>query len=230
VEHGALDSCFGETTLPIKDPHRLQLALVETGGDQQFLPWENGPVPQDLEILMKIENRISLVEEILNARKLEMGNDYPGYKNHVYRMIHFCFALHDFKREEREKIIIAGCFHDLGIWIQNTFDYLLPSIALAKEYVTHNGLDHWFAEIELMIDMHHKLTPYRDERYPLVEVFRKGDLVDFSLGIVKCGLPKSFIKGVKERFPNAGFHKRLVQLELGWVSKHPSNPLPILKW
>jgi hypothetical protein len=81
-----------------------------------------------------------------------------------------------------------------------------------------------------MIDMHHKLLPYRDERYPLVEVFRKGNLVDFSLGIVKCGLPKSFIQRVKERFPNAGFHKRLVQLELGWVSKHPSNPLPILKW
>ena len=179
---------------------------------------------------MEIENRISLVEEILNARKLEMGNDYPGYKNHVYRMIHFCFALHDCKSEEREKIIIAGCFHDLGIWPDNTIDYLLPSIALANKYLTQNGLDHWFAEIELMIDMHHKLTPYRDERYPLVEVFRKGDLVDFSLGIVKCGLPKSFIKGVKERFPNAGFHKRLVQLKLGWVSKHPSNPLPILKW
>ena len=179
---------------------------------------------------MEIENCISLVEEILDKRKLEMGNDYPGYKNHVYRMIHFCFALHDCKSEEREKIIIAGCFHDLGIWPANTIDYLPPSIALAKEYLTQNGLDHWFAEIELMIDMHHKLRSYRDDRYPLVEMFRKGDLVDFSLGIIKCGLPKSFIKRVKEEFPNAGFHKRLVQLELGWVSKHPSNPLPILKW
>jgi hypothetical protein len=37
---------------------------------------------------LEIESRISLVEEILDARKLEMGIDYPGYKNHVYRMIH----------------------------------------------------------------------------------------------------------------------------------------------
>jgi hypothetical protein len=50
-------------------------------------------------------------------------------------MIHFCFALHDCKSEEREKIIIAGCFHDLGIWPDNTFDFPLPSIALAKEYL-----------------------------------------------------------------------------------------------
>jgi hypothetical protein len=179
---------------------------------------------------MEIETNIPLVEEILDIRKLELGNDYAGYKNHAYRMIHFCLALYDCEREEREKIIIAGCFHDLGIWINNTFDYLPPSIALAKGYLTQNGLDHWFAEIELMIDMHHKLRSYRDDRYPLVEVFRKGDLVDFSLGIVKCGLPSSLIKRVKERFPNAGFHKRLVQLELEWVSKHPLNPLPVLKW
>jgi hypothetical protein len=38
-----------------------------------------------------------------------------------------------------------------------------------------------------MIDQHHKLGPYRDD--PLVETLRKGDLVDFSLGILKCGLP-----------------------------------------
>jgi hypothetical protein len=60
---------------------------------------------------MEIENHISLVEEILNTRKVEMGSDYAGYKNHVYRMIHFCFALHDCKSEEREKIIIADQQH-----------------------------------------------------------------------------------------------------------------------
>ena len=31
-------------------------------------------------------------------------------------------------------------------------------------------------------------------------------------------------------FPNAGFHKRLVQLELGWLTRHPLNPLPVFKW
>ena len=179
---------------------------------------------------MAIEERISLLEEILDQWKNDIGNDYTGYKNHVYRMINFCFALHDCNNEEREKIIIAGCFHDLGIWTSNTFDYLPPSVALAKAYLKQNNLEQWIPEIELMIDEHHKLRKYQDERYPLVEVFRQGDLVDFSLGIVKCGLPKSYIKSVKSRFPDAGFHKRLVQLEVGWFSRHPLNPLPVLKW
>ncbi len=65
---------------------------------------------------MAIEERIPLLEEIVDTWKNELGNDYPGYKNHVYRMIHFCFALHSCNDEERKKIIIAGGFHDLGIW------------------------------------------------------------------------------------------------------------------
>jgi glyoxalase family protein len=44
VQHGATESRFGETTLPFKDPHGLQLVLVETGDDRKFEPWENSPV------------------------------------------------------------------------------------------------------------------------------------------------------------------------------------------
>lgn len=177
---------------------------------------------------MAIENRIPLLEDILDEWKESIGDDFSGYKNHVYRMINFCFAQQDFKTEEREKIIIAGCFHDIGIWTGDTFDYLPPSIIRAKEYLTQNNLDAWIPEIELMIDTHHKLRPYRDNR--LVEVFRKGDLVDFSLGLVKCGLPKTYIKDVKNQFPNAGFHKFLVKLASGWICRHPLNPIPVLKW
>ena len=45
VEHGSPESRFGETTLPFQDPHGLQLALVETGDERQFVPWEESPVP-----------------------------------------------------------------------------------------------------------------------------------------------------------------------------------------
>ena len=179
---------------------------------------------------MAIEEHIALLDEILGKWKDEIGKDYVGYKNHVYRMVNFCFALHDCTPDERQKVIIAGCFHDLGIWTSKTFDYLPPSIVLAQAYLGQNNLEAWRAEIALMIDMHHKLRRYADARYPLVEVFRQGDLVDFSLGFVKCGLPGEFVKAVKKQFPNAGFHKRLVQLEVGWLPGHLLNPLPILKW
>jgi hypothetical protein len=177
-----------------------------------------------------IEEHLPLLEEILDNWKKELGNDYLGYKNHLYRMINFCFALRPCYPEARQKIIIAACFHDLGIWTSHTFDYLPPSVDLAKAYLRQNNLEQWSPEIELMILMHHKLRKYQDERYLLVELFRQGDLVDFSLGLVTCGLPRAYIKSVKNRFPNAGFHKRLVQLELSWFSRHPLNPTPVLKW
>ena len=178
---------------------------------------------------MKIETRIPVLEEILDERKTEIGGDFAGYKNHVYRMINFCFAqAADFSREEREKIIIAGCFHDIGIWTGATFDYLAPSIASAREYLSRGNREKWIPEIALMIDLHHKLGKNHDNR--LTEVFRKGDLVDFSLGLVKCGVPKDYVKSVKKQFPNAGFHKRLVKLAGGWICRHPLNPIPVLKW
>ena len=42
---------------------------------------------------MAIEECIPLLEEILGKWKNGLGNDYQGYNNHVYRMIHF-FCLH----------------------------------------------------------------------------------------------------------------------------------------
>jgi hypothetical protein len=63
--------------------------------------------------------------------------------------------------EEREKIIVAACFHDLGIWIDNTLDYILPSIPPAREYLKNRHLGDWTHEIELMISEHHKLRQYQ---------------------------------------------------------------------
>jgi hypothetical protein len=47
---------------------------------------------------------------------------------------------------------------------------------------------------------------------------------------VKFGIPKSQVESVKAQFPNAGFHKRLMQLAGGWFAKHPVSPPPFLKW
>ena len=44
VDQATIQSRFGETTLPFKDPHGLPLALVESGDDRLFEPWEESPV------------------------------------------------------------------------------------------------------------------------------------------------------------------------------------------
>lgn len=174
-----------------------------------------------------IATAIPLVEEIFGEHGTELGRDYSGYRNHVYRMLNFCFAQSDCGAQDREKLIIAGSFHDLGIWTADTFDYLPPSIDLAKQYLDRNGLGEWTPEISKMIDLHHRV---RKHPAPLVDIFRKGDLVDFSLGIVKCGVPADFVRGVKAQFPNQGFHKQLVRRAGRWICRHPLNPVPVLKW
>jgi hypothetical protein len=179
---------------------------------------------------MLIKDHISLLEEILEKWRETIGKDYVGYKNHIYRMMNFCYALRDCSDEEKEKIVIAGCFHDIGIWIENTVDYIPPSIPPAKEYLKQQGLEHWSPEIELMISEHHKIRAYKDDTYPLVELFRKGDLVDFSFGLFKFGLPNDYIDRVKAQFPNAGFHANLARLSVPWLLKHPLNPAPMMKW
>ena len=176
---------------------------------------------------MIIRDRIERADEILDRFRDDLGTDARAYRNHVYRVIHFCRAFHDGDVDDREKVVIAAAFHDLGIWSDRTFDYLAPSIALAREYLHSHGLEGWSAEVESMIALHHRIRAHDDR---LVEAFRRSDLTDVSLGIVRFALPRDYVREVKERFPNGGFHKRLVQLTAKWWVRHPLNPVPVLKW
>ena len=81
-----------------------------------------------------------------------------------------------------------------------------------------------------MITEHHKVRQYKDPTYPLVELFRKGDLVDFSFGLIKFGISRAYINQVKAKFPNADFHKNLGKRAAKWFMKHPLNPVPMMKW
>ncbi len=173
---------------------------------------------------------IPLIEQILSQWQGVIGADYEGYKNHVKRMAAFCLSLHHCTEEEKQKITIAACFHDIGIWTDKTIDYIAPSIPPAMAYLKNNDLMKWSEEITLMISEHHKITSYKNKKYPLVEIFRQGDLVDFSLGVFKFGLSADLINSVKAAYPNCGFHKNLVKLASAWFVRHPWNPAPMMKW
>jgi len=179
---------------------------------------------------MNIETNNPLIEEILLEWREQIGQDYDGYHGHVYRMYNFCLALHDCSDDEKKKIAIAACFHDIGLWSDHTVDYIQPSVEQVKKYLSQQDLSDWSNEIGLMVEFHHKVRAYKDKKYPLVEVFRKGDLVDFSLGFFKCGIPKAYIKSVKKMIPNAGFHKFLMKGAKEWFAKHPLSPPPFMKW
>lgn len=171
-----------------------------------------------------------VIEKIMEAWRDEIGDDYPAIRGHNYRMFNFCLALTDPEDEDAgKKAAIAAAWHDLGIWTHDTFDYLPPSRAQAVAYLEETGREAWSREVSDMVMFHHKLTPCRGERARLVEAFRRADLVDLSLGLVRSGLDRAFVREVQAAFPNAGFHARVTRLALAWALRHPLNPVPFIR-
>ena len=170
------------------------------------------------------------VEEVLDDHASELGHDLIAYRNHVYRVVNLCLAIVGDKRVELEKIAVAAVFHDLGIWTNHTFDYIAPSVTIAREHLAARGMADWIPEIEAMIVDHHKVTPSRADPQSLVESFRRADWIDVTRGLRRFGLPLRFIAAVGARWPSAGFHRRLVELTIDRFFKHPLRPLPMVKW
>ena len=173
-----------------------------------------------------------VLDQILENTKNDLGRDFTAYRNHCYRVLNFCLALGDAEHDDEilQKVSIAVAFHDLGIWTDKTFDYLEPSKKLVQNYLEKNNLSGWKAEIRMMIEFHHKMTPYTGLPNWLVEPFRKADWIDVSLGWLKFGLSDDFVTEVRGTFPNAGFHKRLTELTWQQFKQTPRRPLPMMRW
>lgn len=78
--------------------------------------------------------------------------------------------------------------------------------------------------------MHHGIRSRAGSFFPLVEVFRRADIADFSIGLFPMGVSRELISQLKSKFPNAGFHRRLLKLGFKWHIRHPLNPLPMFLW
>lgn len=176
----------------------------------------------------------AIIDDILEDYRSTIGSVFNGYRNHVYRMVNCTLALLERDNinteENRQKVMIAAAFHDIGLWTDKTLAYLEPSVPHAIRYLEKHDLMHLETEIVKMITEHHKVTAFTDGSLPLVEYFRKGDLVDFSLGMIRFGLEKSFLRELKATFPNAGFHRFLLVSTLKWLPRHPLSPAPMMKW
>lgn len=159
-----------------------------------------------------------------------LGRDAVAYRNHVTRMLNYYRWLAKGAADCPQQVLVAGAFHDLGIWTARTFDYLGPSVELARDYLSSAKLEDLFAEVEAIIVWHHKVSPYRGELAPTVGTFRRADLVDVSFGMIRFGVPVSFVRTVKQALPNAGFHQRLIALGARQLLRTPLRPLPMVRW
>jgi hypothetical protein len=170
------------------------------------------------------------VDEVLDTHAPELGRDLVAYRHHVYRVANLCLAIVGDGQADIEKIAVAAVFHDLGIWTHRTFDYIAPSVALARQHLAARGRTDWAPEIDAMIVSHHKITASPGSPQSLVESFRRADWIDVTLGLRTFGRPRTMLAAVNAQWPSAGFHRRLVELTIDRWWKHPLSPLPMVRW
>jgi hypothetical protein len=161
----------------------------------------------------EILHRLPLVDEILEShRQCAHGDEagYDAYKAHVYRTLNFARALTPDAPDRDEKLAIAAAFHDLAAF--ETLDYLVPSIAAQDAWLRETGRQNWSDELALIVAQHHRLSGYRSSRphAPLVEAYRRADLIDVSQGLIRFGLPRSYVKDVRAAFDASVFFKRVI--------------------
>lgn len=173
---------------------------------------------------------IATLDRVLETHAAALGDDLVAYRNHAYRVANLCIALRPGDAHTVEQIAIAAAFHDLGIWTARTFDYLAPSIDLACAHLECAGHGDWRPGISGMIREHHRIRRLRGDESGLIEPFRRADWIDVSRGLLTFGLPRAQLRAIFARWPNAGFHKRLVLLTLREARRHPLRPVPVLKW
>jgi len=172
---------------------------------------------------------MEIIDTILNEYRSQLKNDFQAYRNHAVRIYSYCTAI-DRNCHELEKYAIASAFHDLGIWVNDTFDYIDPSIALAENYLKMEGKESLIAEVCLLINWHHKIKPYHGSFSDSVEVFRKSDLIDLTSGFIQFGITKRYIREQIRNVPVLGFRKLLLKVFLKNLRKMPLRHLPMLKW
>jgi hypothetical protein len=161
----------------------------------------------------EILRSLPLVDEVLESHRDHAHGDDAGfdaYKAHVYRIVNFARALGPDGPDRDDKLAIAAAFHDLAAF--DTVDYLVPSIEAQDAWLQETGREKWSDELALIVAQHHRLSGYRPSRphAPLVEAFRRADLVDVSQGRIRFGLPSSYVKEVRAAFDASVFFKWVI--------------------
>ena len=180
---------------------------------------------------------LSIVDQLLTSWQRMLDRDYTAYRHHVYRVINLTRAFYPgMTGNELVLLQVAAAYHDIGIWTNNTLDYLVPSADQACAYLAQRpeqgqaSLESKQHLVQTMIIEHHRVRPLPDLDMPLAEAFRKADWTDVTLGVRRFGLRWSDYREITREFPIAGFHARLMELVRHRLREAPLSPLPMLRW
>lgn len=152
------------------------------------------------------------VDALLEPYKDVIGDDFAGYRNHVYRAITYAMHFLGNAPEYEQLVETAFVYHDIGLWTDKELAYLEPSEAAALADNQRHGWGLDPGALAAAIHWHHKILPYRGPHQAVVEACRKADWIDASKGMLRKGLSRDAIAAVEAAFPNHGFHDTLARL------------------
>ena len=174
---------------------------------------------------------VPYLDMILKENEKYLAQDFIAYRNHCYRVYNIALGLFPKPppKQVQEIFAIAVAFHDLGIWTDDTIDYLPPSSKLAENWLKKHSRTSDLELVYLLIDNHHKITAYTGKHEELVEIFRKADWIDFTLTIRNFGVERSDIYAYTAPFPNKGFHLALFKMLIKSTFRL-QQPFPMFKF
>ncbi|MFO0013545.1 MAG: phosphohydrolase [Planctomycetota bacterium] len=152
------------------------------------------------------------VERLLAPYRSRIGNDYDGYRNHVYRTITYAMYFLGDAPQYEPLVETAFVYHDIGLWTDHVLAYLEPSEAIAIEDNAKYGFGLDPEALRGAIHWHHKIFRYKGPHSDVIEACRKADWIDASQGWIRKGMSRVAIKCVESAFPNCGFHTSLLRL------------------
>lgn len=160
----------------------------------------------------KIVTHDAYIESLFEPYRHIIGNDYEGYRNHVYRV--YNYAMYLLKQDPKLRLSVATAlvYHDIGLWTDRELAYLEPSIERCREDHAQNKWKLDLEQLEAMIYWHHKIFRYRGNHQQVVEAVRRADWADASKGMLRKGVPRAFINRVRHQLPETGFFDTLKRL------------------
>jgi hypothetical protein len=133
-------------------------------------------------------------------------------------------AISPLSADGQAKVGIAAAFHDLCAF--GGMDYLEPSIEEAARYLRETGREAWDREVALMIASSPDPSLSGDAVH-LVEPSRRADWNDFTMGLVRGGIPRELRKAADTEFPVTAFIPKAVLVgTIAWLPRHPLRPAP----
>ena len=214
-------------------PENLGIIFSVAWGLAAVIWFQMGDNPAYSKHNIKVITHNDVIEKHLSEYKDLIGSDYPGYRNHLYRVLTYSVHILNYDVTHLDVMGSALVYHDIGLWTDKTLAYLEPSAELARRKCPTYTEEQLTLQDNIIM-YHHKIWPFRGENAAVVNAVRQADWIDATNGAVTKGMPRKHIDTVNAALPASGFYDTLKdigpRLHGDNVYKIISEIITIYKW